>query len=278
MGIIGYPLSHSISPDFQQAALDYCAIDANFHSWEIQPDDLESFFQNIRTSNFSGASVTIPHKEKCVELVDKLSPSANLVGAVNCIVKTGNKLVGHNTDGTGFIRALKAKANFNPKGKKVLLIGAGGASKAIAHALIKSEIAELTIANRTLDRGDRLARQLKLIMPNVDAIDLNRKALLKPLGNVQLIVNSTSIGMKNGPDPLASPIPEDLIPSNVLVNDIVYNPPDTPLITAARKNNACTLGGLDMLVYQGIEAFELWTNKDAPETIMYAAAEKALGI
>ena len=278
LGILGYPLSHSISPEFQQAALDHHKIKAEFHRWEIKTDELNSFFETIQDANFVGASVTIPYKEQCLDLVDKVSESANLIGAVNCIVNTNNQLVGHNTDGSGFIRALKTKHGFNPHGKKVLLIGAGGAAKAIAYALVQEKINQMTIANRTVTRGDKLAENLKSIVPKINSIKLERQSLIRPLSDVDLIVNTTSIGMKNGPDPEHSPIPADLIPQNTVINDIVYNPIETPLIKAAKKKNIPTIGGLDMLVYQGIEAFELWTKKHAPETIMYDAAQKALGL
>jgi len=278
LGIIGYQLSHSISPEFQQAALDHHKINAEFHRWEIKEDELNSFFETIQDADFVGASVTIPYKEKCVDLVDKVSDSANLIGAVNCIVNTNNQLVGHNTDGSGFIRALKTKHGFNLKNKKVLLIGAGGAAKAISHSLIKENIKEITIANRTVSRGDELAQKLKSITTKVNSIKLERQSLIKPLKDVDLIVNTTSIGMKNSLHPEHSPIPIDLIPNNAVVNDIVYNPIETPLIKAAKMRNASTIGGLDMLVYQGVEAFELWTGRRAPETIMYDAAREALGL
>ena len=278
LGIIGHPLSHSISPEFQQAALDHHEIKADFYRWEIKEDELSSFFKTIQNANFLGASVTIPYKEKCLDFLEKVTDSAKLIGAVNCIVNENNQLVGYNTDGSGFIRALKTKHGFNPQSKKVLLIGAGGAAKAIAYSLLKEKIDQLTIANRTVARGDKLAETLKSIAPKINSIKLERESLIEPLSDVDLIVNTTSIGMKNGPAPEHSPIPEDLIPRNAMINDIVYNPIETPLIKAAKIKKAPTIGGLDMLVYQGVEAFELWTNKHAPETIMYDAAQKALGL
>ncbi|MBR62125.1 MAG: shikimate dehydrogenase [Dehalococcoidia bacterium] len=276
IGILGYPLSHSISPEFQQAALDHHEIKATFHRWEVTADDLNSFFETIRDSNFIGASVTIPYKEKCLDLVYEITESARLIGAINCIVNRDNVLVGHNTDGSGFIRALKTKYGFEPSGKKVLIIGAGGAAKAIAYSLIQEGISQLTIANRTITRAEELAQRLERNGLKINSIKLDKQTLVAPLSNVDLIVNTTSIGMKNGPDPQHSPIPPDLIPQNAIINDIVYNPIETPLIKAAKLKQAPTIGGLDMLVYQGVEAFELWTKTLAPETIMYDAAQKAL--
>ncbi len=276
IGILGYPLSHSISPEFQQAALYHHEIKATFHRWEVTADDLNSFFETIRDSNFIGASVTIPYKEKCLDLVDEITESARLIGAINCIVNRDNVLVGHNTDGSGFIRALKTKYGFEPSDKKVLIIGAGGAAKAIAYSLIQEGISQLTIANRTITRAEELAQRLERNGLKINSIKLDKQTLVAPLSNVDLIVNTTSIGMKNGPDPQHSPIPPDLIPQNAIINDIVYNPIETPLIKAAKLKQAPTIGGLDMLVYQGVEAFELWTKTLAPETIMYDAAQKAL--
>ncbi len=275
LGVVGYPLSHSISPAMQQAALDALGIAARFEVWETAPDDLATIVERMRSGDCLGASVTIPHKEAIVALVDEVTPKAHVIGAVNCIVVNGDRLIGHNTDGDGFITALRERAGFDPAGKRALLIGAGGAAKALAHALVSVGISSLTIANRTRARAKVLASQLG---SNVEVVSLDPKDLASPASQADLIVNSTPLGMSSGDSTSISPIPGALIPAESLVNDIVYNPPETPLLRDARSRGARVLGGLPMLIYQGIVAFELWTGREAPVDVMFAAGEEALSI
>ena len=274
LGVIGYPLSHSISPPVHQAALDHLGIDARFEVWETLPSDLPALIERMRTPGFMGASVTIPHKETVAALMDELSPVAAAIGAVNCIAYAGGRMVGHNTDAGGFITALSRCAGFGAKGRSVLLIGAGGAAKAIGHALLGEGAASLTIANRTRARAEALAADLS---GGAVAASLERSDLAGPAAGADLIVNSTSVGMSSGERAGDCPIEPELIPAGALVSDIVYSPPETPLMRAARARGARVLGGLPMLIYQGAAAFELWTGRDAPVDVMMAAGERALG-
>lgn len=274
VGIIGYPLRHSISPAFQQAAFDFYGMDVRYVVWETPPDDLAQRMQTLRAADVLGANVTVPYKEAVRPYLDRLAEPAQRTGAVNTIVNRDGVLEGHNTDVTGFLRALKQDGGFDPASKRVLLLGAGGAARAVAHALTEAGVASLTIANRTVERAQALAAVLGG-STTLQAVPLDRTALEKS-NRWDLIVNCTTLGMRHGAGENESPLPDDLIPSHALVYDLVYNPESTPLLRAAARVGARTLGGLPMLVYQGAEAFQLWTDREAPLSVMVQASRRAL--
>ena len=157
LGIIGYPIGHSISPVFQQAALDHCGIDASYQAFEVSPDQVGQFIQDLRMPDVMGINVTVPHKEAVVPHLDEVDDWATSAGAVNTIVNRDGRLTGHNTDGSGFLRALREEHGFAPRGHRVLVLGAGGAARGVVLALVREQVAGLIIANRTLDRAERLA-------------------------------------------------------------------------------------------------------------------------
>ena len=273
-GIIGYPLGHSVSPAFQQAAFDHHGLDVRFEVWETPPDALREVVTGLRAPDALGASVTVPHKAAVIPLLDRLSESARRVGAVNLIVNRDGLLEGHNTDTTGFLRALREDGAFDPTGKRVLLLGSGGAARAVAHVLLEQGVATLTIANRTVERARQLAADLGNGAP-LSAVSLEPSDLAVD-GGWHLIVNCTTLGMRHSAGEKLSPIPSAYIPSGALVCDLVYNPPETPLLREATRIGVRTLGGLPMLIYQGAEAFQLWTGKKAPLWVMFQAARRAL--
>ena len=275
-GIFGYPLGHSISPAFQQAAFDHLGIDAIYEAWETPPEKLGHAVASLRSGDFMGANVTVPHKQAVQQHLDTIEPLAASIGAVNTIVRDDSQLVGHNTDAYGFSQSLKREAKFEPTRKRVVLIGSGGAARAAAYGLAQEGIASLVIANRTLGNAVMLAEEMSNQMTDVRASSLESESLESHCVAADLIVNTTSIGMLHGPAEGRSPILEEFIPGGCLVYDIVYNPEVTPLLKAARRAGAQTLGGLPMLVYQGAAAFELWTGQPAPIEIMFTAAQKAL--
>ena len=278
VGIIGYPIRHSISPVFQQAALDHHSLDATYQAWEVEPHSLPEFINGLRSPDTLGINVTVPHKEAVMSHLDQIDDWATMAGAVNTIINEGGKLIGHNTDGSGFIKALEEHGHFSPEGCSVLIIGAGGSAKAVALALARRGVAAITIANRTLRRAQGLAELVRKHGPRVEAIPLvpPEDALAQAAATCDLLVNCTTIGMKHGPDEESSPIPAQLILSGALVYDLVYNPPETPLLREAARSGAATLGGLPMLVYQGAASFEFWTGKPAPVEVMLKAAKAAL--
>jgi len=276
LGIIGYPIAHSISPIFQQAALDHCGIDATYQAYEVAPDDVGRFVNDLRRDGAWGINVTVPHKEAVIPHLDEVDDWATAAGAVNTIVNRDGRLTGHNTDGLGFLRALQDEGGFVPEGGRVLILGAGGAARGVVLALSRAKVATLIIANRTLERAQRLADLAHSADTEGIAIPLDGKDLTEAAGAADLIVNCTTIGMSHGPDEAGSPLPAESITSTVLVNDLVYNPLETPLLKAAAQAGATCLGGILMLVYQGAASFEMWTGRDAPVAVMLEAATKAM--
>ncbi len=279
LGIIGYPLGHSASPAFQQAALDHLGLDATYEAWPVEPERLAERVRQLRDADLLGFSVTVPHKETVMPLLDEVDAAARDIGAVNTVVHRDGRLVGANTDLDGFLQALRDDGAYDPCGCSALLLGAGGAARAVAYALLAEGAARVAIANRSPGRARILAQELSARFPaRVDTLTLDPEALAPMLAaaSVDLLVNCTSLGMAQGPDPDASPIPAALIPARTLVYDLVYNPAETPLLAAARRAGARTLGGLPMLVYQGAAAFRMWTGREAPVDVMMRAASQAL--
>ena len=274
IALFGYPLSHSISPAFQQAALDSLSIEASYTARPTPPEGLASEVERLRDDDHLGANVTIPHKERVRECLDGLDSWAETVGAVNTIVKDDGRLVGHNTDGYGFLRSLEERGGFPPEGKSVLVLGAGGAARAAVFALADRGAGTVLIANRTVERGDALAADVRGRSLDADSIPLGEARAASR--RVDLIVNSTSIGMEPGANAGLSPLDSADINPDALVYDMVYTPQQTPLMEEARRAGAKVLGGLWMLVYQGAAAFEMWTSREAPLDLMHEAGLRAL--
>ncbi len=274
--LIGHPVGHSVSPAFQQAALDHLSIDARYEAMDVSDQDLPAAVDGLRDAETLGANVTVPHKEAVIPFLDEVSDEARLIGAVNTIHNRGGTLVGHNTDASGFLRALREEARFDPAGKSVLALGAGGSAKAVIVALAREGVDGILIANRTLDRARALAESARSLGVQAEAIPLCEDAVRAAAARSRLIVNCTSLGMSGGPGEGQSPMAADMIPAEALVFDLVYNPRMTPLLREAERAGAQALGGLPMLVYQGAAAFEIWTGKNAPVKVMFRAAEEAL--
>ena len=272
-GVIGYPIRHSVSPAMHQAAFKALGLNMAYERWETPPEQLEWRVATLRHAEMLGASVTIPYKERIIPLLDELDSTARTIGAVNTIVSRARRLIGHNTDAPGFLRALREDGDMEPKGKRVLILGAGGAARAVAVALLQCGVAELVITNRTLDKTHVLADSLAPLAGNTSVgVAIWRS---EP-GKVDLIVNTTAMGMLHGRAERDTPLHAKQIPSGCLVYDLVYNPEETPLLRAAKVAGARTLGGLPMLVYQGAIAFELWLGLKPPTDVMLAAARDAL--
>jgi len=282
IGLIGYPLKHSVSPDFQQAALDYYKLDMLYEAWEVKADDLPSAINRLRQPQNLGANITVPYKETTIGLLDRIDDFGGLVGAVNTVVNTDGRLTGFNTDAPGFLKALREDAGFEPANRKVLILGAGGAARAVSFSLLQEKVGALIIANRSLSKAESLADALakqatkSKVRTEVVVVPLVSANLEKAVVQCQLIVNCTTIGMKHSPDERRSPVEERLIPRDALVYDLVYNPPQTLLLRLAKAAGAKTMGGLHMLVYQGAASFKMWTGREAPLDIMLSAARKAL--
>lgn len=271
LGVIGYPLSHTLSPVFQQAALDHHGIPVTYTAWPTPPERLGETVDRLRGPKYMGFNITIPHKEQLLDLVDEVDEMARSIGAVNTVVNRDGTLSGYNTDAYGFVKSLKEKANFDPLGKTVLLLGAGGAARAAAYALAAEGVERLTIANRTAARAKALAEDVGRLLPNVHVSSLQNVS-----GDADLIVNSTSVGMASGDGAGQTPLGADSIPEHALAYDMVYTPAETPFLRCAQEAGARVVGGLWMLIYQGASSFELWSGKDAPVDVMYQAAQQAI--
>ena len=275
LGIIGYPARHSLSPAFQQAAIDALGLKARYEIWEVAPEGLGELVSSLRAGPRIGANVTIPHKQAVRACLDALDPAAERIGAVNTIAREGDRLIGYNTDAAGFLRSLVEVGGFDPKGAEVLLLGAGGAARAVAVALLDGGAARITLTNRTAPRARELADQLAGL-GRVTVVDWEGEERAAAARSADLIVNATALGMAHGPAPDASPLAADAIRAGVVVYDLVYVPARTPLLDLAARQGARVIEGLPMLIYQGAIAFERWFARPAPIEVMTRAAEAAL--
>lgn len=277
VGIIGYPLGHSASPAFQNAAFRHLGLDIFYERWETPPYQLDQRVRSLRQAGFLGANVTVPHKQAVMPLLDEIDPIAQRIGAVNTIVNRDGRLLGFNTDAAGFLRSLRDEAHFDPKEKGAIVVGAGGSARAVGFALADAGASGIVFMNRTLEHAKGLAEAVTGTT-GVWAQAAGFPAPGEPSGIFppDLLVNCTSIGMRGGPADGRAPDVLRFISPLTLVCDLVYNPPQTPLLRQAQDRGASVLGGLGMLIYQGAAAFKLWTGKEAPVEVMYAAARAAL--
>ena len=276
LGIIGFPIGHSISPVFQQAALDHLGVQATYQAWEVEPDSLAAFVDGLRSPDALGINVTVPHKEAVIPLVDQVDEWAAAAGAVNTVVNRQGTLTGHNTDGVGFLRALREAGNFEPRGRRALVLGAGGAARGVVLALAREGAESMAIANRTSDKARNLCRMAADNGLQAQEVSLDPEDLARAAASADLIVNCTTVGMAHSPAEGRSLLSRDQMPPTALVNDLVYNPQVTPLLVEARRAGAATLGGLPMLVYQGAASLEMWTGREAPVAVMLEAADRAM--
>ncbi len=270
-GIIGHPVGHSLSPAFQSAAFRHCGLDVRYELWDTLPDELSGRVARLRDPGCLGANVTIPYKEAVIPLLDDLGGQSARVGAVNTIVNRDGRLFGFNTDGPGFIDALRGEARFDPAGHTVALLGAGGTARGIAFALAEARAARIGIFNRTIERAKRLAADVAAV--GTETLTLAEESALV---GYDCVVNCTSLGMAGGPGPGDLACGMSSLRPRALVVDIVYIPEETPFLHAAQAAGHPTLGGLPMLVHQGARAFELWTGARAPVDVMFDAARNAL--
>ena len=273
--IFGDPVEHSLSPVMQNAAFQAAGIDGLYIPWRVKAPGLSATLDSLRwMENFGGANVTLPHKEQAASLVDKLSPEAASVGAVNTIVSRDGRLLGANTDGQGFLRSLQEEGGFVPRGRRAAILGAGGAARAVAWSLIEVGIAELLILNRTSERAELLADLVSRRM-GVSALGLGLgdPRTRGQLATCALLVNATPVGLHPSDPP---PIDPALLQPQLLVYDLIYRPRETALLREAKRLGCQVLGGLGMLLYQGALAFELWTGRKPPEQAMRTALLQAL--
>jgi len=271
--LIGHPVAHSFSGGMQQAAFDALGIDARYELWDRRQIDLADAVAELRGDEFLGANVTIPHKEHVVPLVDRLTEDAQATGAVNVISRDGKKLVGHNTDVAGFKAALDKVVGRQKMPRHAVVLGAGGASRAVVSSLISEGFQRIVIFNRHLHRAEGLVRHFNRSASHMDlrAMPWHESVLEAELAKTKVLVNATSVGMAPG----ETPIPAELLPPDLFVVDLIYNPPLTQLLKDAAAARDTVLGGELMLLQQGARAFELWTGKPAPVEVMQAELDRA---
>ena len=268
-----------MSPVMFRAAFEEYGLDVTYDAWEVAPERLGDFLEEVRSSDgeILGFNATVPHKEAVMSAMDEVSEEAQRAGAVNTVVNDDGRLVGYNTDGTGFVRALREEAGFDFDGRRVLIIGAGGAARGVVMALSEEAVSEFIIANRTQGRAERLADDLaRHFVGGVRVISLESGEFRRAAQSSDLIVQCTTMGMLHSPAAEASPLSAADISADAVVYDLVYNPPETPLMRQAVKAGARVYGGLSMLVYQGAVGFETWMGRPAPVAAMFKAARMAL--
>ena len=268
-GVIGDPIEHTLSPIMQNAAFNALKLDYTFLAFKVKNAELENAVNGMRALNIRGLNVTMPHKSTILNFLDRTDLSAQIVNSVNTILNKEGKLLGFNTDGVGALKALRENG-VELKGRKVLLLGAGGAARAIAYAMAK-ESDELAVLNRTLKQSQGLAKLLeKTVNKKIGAGSLSPKEIQQNLQDSDILINATSIGMK--PKPEESLVAPKLLRPDLAVMDIVYNPIETKLAKDAKAAGAKVVSGVEMLIYQGAASFEIWTGKSAPVEVMRQAA------
>jgi len=264
-GIIGDPIEHSMSPAMHNAALEKLGIDYLYLPFRVKELDLGKAIDGMRALNIRGLNVTIPHKVAVMQYLDELDPLAEKIGAVNTIVNDDGFLKGYNTDAAGFLQALLERG-IEPKGKNVVILGAGGAARAISFILAERD-SNLVMLNRTLNKAKDCAERIAgSFHKEVGILELNMDNLTSALSRADILINTTSVGMS--PDTGETPIPAELLSPTLTVYDIVYNPIKTRLLREAEEVGAKTVDGVDMLVWQGALAFEKWTGLKAPVEVM----------
>ena len=264
VGVLGWPLEFTLSPAIHGAAFRRSDLDWIYLAWPVPPEHLSAAIGGLRALGAMGANVTIPHKEAVVPLLDEISGDARHVGAVNTIQVVGDKLIGHNTDVDGFREFVVGDAGVSVGGRSVLVLGAGGAARAVVAAAADLGAAEIVVAARRADQGADVIR----LVTTGSARSADWGVVPQLIGDADIVVNAT---------PLGDPIPEAVWRTGQVAIDLVYHPPITPFMEGARSAGALAWGGLGMLIRQAAASFRIWTGQDPPLGVMSAAALHAIG-
>jgi len=259
--VIGDPIDHSLSPNIHNAAFRHLKLDHTYIAYKIPAGELSAGIEALKAIKIAGFNVTIPHKIEMMKFLDEMDTTCKIIGAVNTVLNEDGKLKGYNTDMIGFLDPIKKK-NLTIKDSQVLLLGAGGAARAIVTAMVKEKAGKITIVNRTLENANKLAEFAKKIGGNVDTVSIQEANKL--ITDYKFIINSTSIGMRNEP----SPISTENISKNSIVYDLVYQPINTDLIKKSKENGATIIYGYQMLLSQAACSFEIWHKMEAPYDVM----------
>ncbi len=273
VGVIGNPIAHSLSPAMQNAGIQAAGLDYAYIAMPVLNENLEAAVKGLKALGFRGFNVTIPHKQAIMEYLDEIHEDARIIGAVNAVKNENGHLTGYNTDVTGFIDGMKQQG-FSPAGKNAVLLGAGGAARAIIWGLIKEKVSTLTIGVRNVAKVQPVAEYFSQYM-HIEVLDWHSAEFAAELSRTHLLINSTPLGMT--PDTAAMPpVDWDRVSPDTFVYDIIYTPAETLFLKTAREHGCRTLNGEAMLVGQGAEAFRLWTGLQLPPEPMAKALRAAL--
>lgn len=267
VGVFGDPIKHSASPAMHNAAFEKLRLNWRYLPFHVLPDKLEAALHGVRDMGLVGVNLTVPHKIFALALVDEVDPVARQLGAVNTVHVVDGRLVGHNTDGYGLVKALREAFGLRLKGKRVTIIGAGGAGRAVTVQCAMEGVAELCLFNRTTSKAEELARELHNDFGSVQV------TVGLPASRCDLLINATSVGLRAG-DP--SPIARTVLAKHTFVLDMIYRPVDTKLLRDAKRAGCRVTDGLGMLLHQGARAFEIWTGRKAPVEVMRSALRRAV--
>ncbi len=270
--VIGQPVRHSLSPEIHNAGFSARGLDWAFLAFDVPPESAIAAVDAMRGLGIRGMSVTMPHKFAVVPALDELTPAAKALGAVNCITNRDGFLVGDNTDGGGFLDGLAHDAGFVAAGQRCVVFGAGGAARAVIHALGAAGAVDIAVVNRSADHATEAASLAGPVGRVVPA----SASLADELSTFDLVVNATAVGMAGGPAPEALPCPVEVLSADQVLVDLVYEPGETPWLSAARKRGIQSYNGLSMLVCQAARAFTSWTGESAPIEAMEQAARAGL--
>ena len=276
VGVFGYPVGHSLSPQMHNAAFEHLAMDWCYVPFAVAPTDLEQALRALPALGIVGVNVTIPLKEGALRAVDEVVPPADLVGAVNTVQRRDDRLVGYNTDVEGFTRSLGERGE-DMTGRTVVVLGAGGAARAAVVALAQMGASRIWVMARRLEQGAATAELARQASPQAQgaAIVWDDEGARRALAAADALVNATPIGMHPRPEE-SPPIPEQWLRAGMLVYDMVYTPETTRLLEGAQRQGCRAIGGLRMLVLQGAAAFTIWTGRPAPVEVMHRALVNAL--
>lgn len=273
LGVIGNPIAHSLSPVMQNAGIKAAGLDYAYIAMPVAEEQLPQAVTGLKTLGFRGFNVTIPHKQAIMPLLDTISEDAKIIGAVNTVLIDKGQLHGFNTDVTGFIMGMK-NHSFSPAGTNAVLLGAGGAARAIVWGLIKEQVKSLTLAVRNPAKAQQLADAFKAYLP-IKVLDWHSEEFSRLLPQTNLLINSTPLGMYPKVDAMP-PVDWEKISPSTFVYDIIYTPAETKFLRAAKQRGCHTLNGEEMLAGQGAEAFRIWTGEELSLEIMQEALRRVL--
>ena len=260
--VIGDPVLHSLSPTIYNAAFEHDQVNWSYSAVNITGEQVSDVLEEMRQFEVGGLSVTMPHKEMVANLVDETTRHAQRLGAVNCVSKNGSTLVGHNTDGEGFIKAIEAETKERAEGKSYLVIGAGGAAKAVTLALGEAGAAEVIVSSRNASKSRKAASLAGQVV---------RSGSLSEAKRADVIINATPIGMRGAGNENQLPLPVEAMHKGQIIVDLIYHPLETEFLKNASRIGARTMNGIGMLIHQAALQYTLWTNKEAPLDVMQDA-------